>query len=252
MQMLNRTSVYRTELHARFSPSQTASMWKIIRRVLWAVSIGLLAMASSLSAHGQTIFWTNWTSGVAGPAGSAVGTIAIGPTNIAVNYTGEIQFIQTNGGTNYWNPSSPYISATVANAPPDPDIITKTLTFSQPVDSLLFAVVSLNGNGYRFNRDFDILSYGQGYWGNGTLTKQSLGGGIYELDGSGEPHGVIQFKGAASSITWTSLTAENWNGFTIGTRGLVPEPSPVAIIGIGAGVLGIGSLLRRRVRKTVS
>jgi hypothetical protein len=49
----------------------------------------------------------------------------------------------------------------VDNAPPTPDIIAlsltgpKTLTFSQPIDNLLFAILSLNGNGYQFDNDFD-------------------------------------------------------------------------------------------------
>ena len=71
--------------------------------------------------------------------------------------------------------------------------------------NLLFAVVSLNGNGYRFNRDFDIVSTGCGYWGCGGLQKVDLGGGMFQVDSTGgEPHGVIRFTGAVSSITWTS------------------------------------------------
>ena len=53
----------------------------------------------------------------------------------------------------------------------------------------------------------------------------------YELIGSGEPHGVIEFQGTFSSISWTSLTNETWNGFTIGVRGLaVPEPQSLALL----------------------
>jgi hypothetical protein len=87
---------------------------------------------------------------------------------------------------------------------------TRTLTFSRPVDNLFFAVVSLNGNGC-------------GYWGCGNFEKVG-GGGTFDLDAitdppgpnylSSEPHGVIQFQGSISSMSWTSLTADNWNGFT--------------------------------------
>lgn len=177
------------------------------------------------------MFWTDWTSGTAGANGSAAGSLLVEGKAVDVNYQGESVFIQTNGGTNYWVPSAPYISMTVDNAPPDSDIIalsaatSKTITFSIPIENPLFAVVSLNGNGYRFDRDFEILSYGAGYWGNGTLTKTNPEPGVYQLNGSGEPHGVIQFQGVYSSISWTSLTNESWNGFTIGVTGVVPEPA---------------------------
>ena len=201
------------------------------------------------------VIWANWTSGTAGASGSAAGIFDL-PTDINISYTGEIAFIQTAGGTNYWNPSAPYISGAVSNAPPPSDIIalslatTKTLTFSAPIDNLFFAVASLNGNGYRFNEDFEILSFGNGYWGGGTLTKTNPSAGVYQLNGSGEPHGVIRFNRAVSSITWTSLTNEYWNGFTVGTYGAaVPEPEAAGLMLVG--VVMIGALARRRKQTAV-
>jgi hypothetical protein len=115
------------------------------------------------------------------------------------------------------------------------------------VDNLFFAVVSLNGNGYVFDQDFNVLSDGCGFWGCGTLTKSNLGGGQFELVGaSGEPHGVIQFTGSFSSISWTSAAPESWNGFTVGTFGLAPEPSSWCMALIGAAAL---PLLRKRLRR---
>lgn len=223
-----------------------------------------LAAAAGLwagTAAAAPVIWVDWTSGIEGANGSAAGVIDLGPVgpgpaDIAVSYTGEIQFIQTAGGTNYWTGSNTtYQGASVDNRPPTPDIIalsratSKTLSFSRPVDNLFFAVVSLNGNGYQFNEDFSIESFGPGYWGNGTLTRQDMGNGTYRLIGSGEPHGVIRFNRAVSSITWTSLTNENWNGFTVGTYGeaiVAPIPVPAALPLFAAGLGLLGWKLRRR------
>mgnify|MGYP000712221110 CR=1 FL=1 len=85
----------------------------------------------------------------------------------------------------------------------------------------LFAVVSLNGNGYAFDTDFTILSQGAGYWGNGVLGKDNPAPGVYRLNGlSGEPHGVIEFQGVVSEVNWTALSDENWNGFQLALRGV--------------------------------
>src|SRR3954453_7823781 len=97
----------------------------------WVLA-GWVVLAVS-SARGD-IIWTDWTSGTAGTNGSAIGNLHIGITDVAVNYSGEIYFIQTNGvGTNFWNPSAPYISATVPNAPPDADIIALSTASSHTI-----------------------------------------------------------------------------------------------------------------------
>jgi opacity protein-like surface antigen len=219
---------------------------------------GLLALLAGTASAANTVSWVDWLSGTTGASGSAQGVIDLGPagpdaSDIAVTYSGEIQFIQTTGGINYWTGSpSPYVSPAVANAPATPDIIAlsaataKTLNFSAPVDNLFFAVVSLNGNGYEFNEDFTIESFACGYWGCGTLTKQITGNGKFRLIGTGEPHGVIRFNRAVSSIAWTSLTAENWNGFTVGTYGAAPVPEPASGLLMVIGALCLGCLKRRR------
>ena len=220
-----------------------------IRRMTAAVIGWVASMPLALAAP---VTWVDWVSGIAGPAGNAHGELNLGAETVNVDYSGEIAFLQTSGGANYFIPSLPYVSSLVDNPPPNSDIIalsnvsTKTLTFSKPVDNLFFAVVSLNGNGWRFNQDFEIISQGTGYWGPGTLTRVDLGGGQFEVTGTGEPHGVIRFKGAVSSITWDSLANEYWNGFTVGTYGVASVPEPESAAMLMAGLLAGGWLLRRR------
>src|SRR6218665_908129 len=171
----------------------------------FALSAALLG-----SAQAAEVNWADWTSGVAGANGSAVGSFLTRDGFVVdIAYSGEIAFIQTGSGTDYFNPGSPFVSSLVDNAPTPAEMIAlssataKTLTFSAAVDNLFFAVVSLNGNGYRFDSDFEIVSTGCGYWGCGTLTKVDLGNGQFQLNRSGEPHGVIRFTPPLSPINST-------------------------------------------------
>jgi hypothetical protein len=187
-----------------------------------------------------------------------------------------IAFIQTTGSTDYYaqgnagslgrNPArSPYTSAKVTTIPDGGggvndkgDIIalrwagTNTLEFTDAstglpiaIASPVFAYVSLNGNGYGFNQDFDILSFGdgtvrdQGYFGAGSSYKSTaVVGGVtqYQLLQVGsptyvtEPHGALQFRGSFSTVTWQSLSNEFWNGFTIGVAQLAADV-PIANAG---------------------
>jgi hypothetical protein len=206
------------------------------------LALTLPLLCASLSAHAGPVAWVDWT-GVDG-ANNILGQINVDGATVQLTYTGERAFYQANGGPNYFIPSASYVSATVDNPPPNSDIIAlhlaspKLLTFSQPVTNPLFAVVSLNGNGYRFDRDFEILSFGAGYWGNGTLTRTVTthpdGSVTYDLIGSGEPHGVLQFIGTFETISWVSLSNENWNGFTIAVENLAAAVPPEIAVFEGA------------------
>ncbi|UBF28855.1 fibro-slime domain-containing protein [Kovacikia minuta CCNUW1] len=172
----------------------------------------------------NAIRWTDWISATAGIPGSANGNITLANSEtISVTYNGEIFFAQTSGGTNYWNPSDPYLSETVKDSPPTSDIVSliggnstlNTLTFSKPVINPILGIVSLGANGkavvYDFDIDFNILSVGRGYFGDGTL--EDLPGNV--LRGV-EGHGAIQFPGVFRSISWVAPIAEGWHGFTVG------------------------------------
>jgi PEP-CTERM motif len=206
------------------------------------LALGLLA---AQSATAGTVSWTDWST--AG-TNQVTGTLTLGVTTIGVTYSGTYNFAQTNGvGTNYWVPPTPYISGTVSNAPGNSDIITlndagpATITFSQPVTNPVIALVSWNGAVVTFGESILTLSSGCGFWGCGSFTNVTANG----FDGSGELHGVVEVPGTFTSITFNDTVSENWHGFTVGAAGLaVPEPATLSLL--GAGLLGLGLIRRRR------
>ncbi|WP_242446326.1 GEVED domain-containing protein [Photobacterium angustum] len=179
-------------------------------------------------------------------SGTASGQIVTSGSTVTVSYSqpNGYSFILTGSGTDYWvsqggarNPAiSPFTSGYVDNIPTASEIIAlsrqgvNTLTFSEPIANPVFCFVSLNGNGYSFDRDFEILSQTGGgntcgFWGCGNVVKQIVGA-QYQLNATtGEPHGCIRFteEAAFSTVSWTSQSNENWNGFTLGIEGTEAE-----------------------------
>ncbi|PKN80814.1 MAG: hypothetical protein CVU47_08610 [Chloroflexi bacterium HGW-Chloroflexi-9] len=183
----------------------------------------------------STVYYVDWTTINVG-GGTAAGTINLpsGPpvsvTLTAVNpdnTNGSFYGGQTGCGVNYWNPSAPYISPEVPNAPPACELVqlqggqnqTYRMTFSQAVQDPLMAIVSLGSGGipttYDFDRPFTIVSQGAGYWGGDATRLVQLPGDI--LRGN-EGHGTIRFIGAFPTFSWTVPTPEVWHGFTFGIR----------------------------------
>lgn len=124
---------------------------------------------------------------------------------------------------------------------------TRNLTFSQngspvTVANLFFAIISMNANGYLFDQPFTVVSSADspsdaGYWGyTGSYTITGSGNGPFGISTPtvypNEFHGVLAIQNAIQSLTWTSQSYENWNGFTIGTYGLAQSAT------VGGNVLG--------------
>lgn len=213
------------------------SMFNFVRVI--AVALFFISMGGPLSTVKAAQYnWLDWQVSDAA-AGKASGVIrANGSPPVGVDYTGEIYFAQLGGSgdVNFWKPEQPYISSLVSNAPVESDILTlvgnknqtQTIRFSKPVRDPIMAIVSLGQAGtpvtYNFNRPFEIISSGSGYWGNGTFQKVGYG----RLIGY-EGHGVIRFEGVFSEISWTVESSEAWQGFTIGLRDDYSQiPNPVA------------------------
>jgi hypothetical protein len=247
----------------------------------------LLGFASV--AQAVPFFWTDW-QGVdldAGVGFQSQGTITTGTAAVTVTYTNArgVGFYQSSGGTDYYTggsgATSPYTSTLVDNRPTGSDIValrfsgTQTLQFSQAVANPVFAYVSLNGNGYSFDQDFEILSQGGqdgnacGFWGCGGASKVivDLGGGLFDYQlnsnnvGGSEPHGTIRFLGTFDTLTWRSTSNEFWNGFTVGVQGTAVEvcaanptlpecnpttsvPLPASLALLSVGLIGISALRR--------
>ncbi len=191
---------------------------------------------TSATGNGTTYYYVNWTS--ANPSGgTASGTITL-PDGSTVNVTftclnsdgsaGNFMSAQINGqGYNYWTPTSTWTSATVQNAPPNPDIIqlvggqneTYVVTLSQPIVDPIMAVLSLGGSNtcdYDFNAPFTILSQGpSSTFGGGDTKLTQLPGNV--LQGQ-EGDGTIQFLGTFATFSWTVPVPETWHGFTFGIQ----------------------------------
>jgi hypothetical protein len=174
--------------------------------------------------------WTSWKTAKNGEDGGASGTLApTADTTITVTYSGQFYNAQLNAmGTPFWTPPTPYVSVAVPNAPLAVDQIqlaggdgrVHELAFSVPVENPVISVMSMGSNEMttvvRFDDDFDLLSFGPGYYGQGMPLKHLPD---HVLSGR-ESSGTIRFNGKFSVLRWKTVLSEPWFGLTVG----IPTP----------------------------
>lgn len=232
-----------------------------------------IIVAIATWAHAETFHYVDWTD-AAPESGTASGFVGFGDMALvtvdfevlnADGSPGSFLFAQTDSGGSYWNPADPYISDAVENAPPGSDILalvggenqTYRITFSEPVEDPIMAVLSLGPGGieYDFDRPFDIVSQGTGFWGGDDKSLTALPGDVLRGD---EGHGTIAFSGTFDSLTWTVPEPETWHGVTMGIRttqelavgsgnnAVTPEPNGILLAFPALMLVGLTSRRRRK------
>jgi hypothetical protein len=168
--------------------------------------------------------WADWTTYTIGEDGGAAATLNLADASVALTYSGQLYNAQADRGLPYWTPDTAYKSTVVLNGPPAIDNImlaggdnrTHTLTFSAPVTNPVLAVLSLGSvettTVCRFDDDFELLSFGPGYYPQAEPLKRLPD---HVLAGR-ESNGTIRFVGTYTKISWKSVLSEPWYGVTVG------------------------------------
>lgn len=202
---------------------------------------GLACIA--LAGSSQAATWTDWTSG---SGTTTYGSLDIDGTMVDVTVTGTVApaFRQLSGGAYYYTGTQFDLDG---SGIPTTDLIglsapgTFTVTFSQAVSDIYFALVSWNVRPLTFSTPVEVVSVGCGYWGCGTA---SVSGNTVSF--TGEPHGLLKLTGSFTSFSFTSSNAEYWHGFTLGADSLPAVPLPATGLLLAGAVGALAGLRRRR------
>lgn len=190
-----------------------------------ARTLAALAFASTAAlAHAGETAWIDWTT--ATTTTTVIGTLTLPSGIVEVKFSGPSLYFSLTapGSSDYWASGSPDAYA-VTGEPVGSDMLafvggTGTsvykVTFSRPVTNPVMALMSLGRSGlptrYVFTQKPTLLSSGVGFFGGcATCLKVSK----KTLTGT-EGHGVVQFTGTFSSISWQQPDYEYWHGLTLG------------------------------------
>ena len=220
-----------------------------------AVLVGA-AWCLSPVAHAATS-WTDWTAATtlgASADNTVSGLLSLGATPITVTYRGATDAVELSGAS-WWDVRGAPDPYAVTGAPDQHDIIRLVggdagvyrISFSAAVTDPVIALLSVGDHTHQVSYVFDhtstVLSWGAGWWGGCSSCLIAADHTVSGLEG----HGVIQFKGRYTELSWTAPDAEYWQGLTVGASSVaaVPEPSSVSLLACGA-MVGLYLALRRR------
>lgn len=193
--------------------------------------------------HADEVVWIKWDAGQkcsATEAKEIKGKFKVpwDDTEIGASYTGTcktdsmeaVNYCSGPGGTGKgpWVPNDlvknpPVCDGTDTSIIKLQDISSRKIKFDKPIVGLMLLFLSINGNAWTLDFDFDVVLSNAGdgatagHWGVGTAGKVKKGS-KYSIQGTGEPVGIILFRNAISEFSWESSAVENWNGFSLGIR----------------------------------
>ena len=199
--------------------------------------------------------WTDWSAAatVGGAALNSVsGSLSLGVAPVSVTYRGATDAVQLSDA-DWWDVAGTPDPYSVTGAPNQHDIIRliggegslHRISFSTAVVDPVIALLSVGTRSqqvdYVFAQKPTLLSSGVGWWG-GCSSCLFVNG--HTVSGT-EGHGVVQFKGSFTELTWSVPQAEYWHGFTVGAASVtaVPEPPVSALLACG---LLVGAYLAKR------
>ncbi len=199
--------------------------------------------------------WTDWSAATttgAAALNTVSGSLSLGGAPVTVTYRGATDAVQLSGA-DWWTVAGTPDPYAATGAPDQHDIIrliggdtsryqvSFSTTVVDPVIALLSVGDRIHQTDYVFDQRPTLLSSGSGWWGGCSGCLFVTDHTVSDLEG----HGVVQFKGAFTQLSWSVPQAENWHGFTVGAASVaaVSEPSVTALLACG---LLVGAFLAKR------